>query len=130
MEFSIILFLQYLVPRYLLNILPVIAMLAVTVLALVLAISKKEFRFSVRVWSVVSILLLLAAVALQSLQPIVQVYLEEELQVIFLEANKYTGTMRNYRYFLYPLAMFILGTVIFDERRDANSDTEGGSDDQ
>ena len=56
-------------PRYLLNILPVFAMLAVTVLAMVLAIRKKEFRFSVRIWSVISILLLLVAVALQSLQP-------------------------------------------------------------
>jgi multisubunit Na+/H+ antiporter MnhB subunit len=130
MEFSLALFLEYLVPRYLLNVLPVFAMLAVTVLALVLAIRKKEFRFSLRLWSVISILLLLAAVALQSLQPIVQVYLEKELQVIFLEADKYTGTMRNYRYFLYPLGMFILGMVIFDERRDAIPDTEGGSDDQ
>lgn len=128
MEFSIIAFLQYLLPRYLLNILPVLAMLAVTVLALVLAIRKKEFRFSVRVWSVISILLLLVAVALQSLQPIVQLYLEEELNIIFLEANKFTGTMRNYRYFLYPLAMFILGMVIFDERRDAHVEGEGGGD--
>ena len=124
------LFLEYLVPRYLLNILPVFAMLAVMVLALVLAIHKKEFRFSLRLWSVISIMLLLAAVALQSLQPIVQVYLEEELQMIFLEANKYTGTMRNYRYLLYPLGMFILGMVIFDERRDASVVAEGGNDDQ
>lgn len=130
MEFSIILFLQYLVPRYLLNILPVIAMLAVTVLALVLAIHKKEFRFSIRAWSVISILLLLVAFAMQSLQPIVQLYLEEELHMIFLEANKYTGTMRNSRYFFYPLGMFILGMVIFDERRDAYAEGEGGSDDQ
>jgi len=130
MEFSIVSFLQYLVPRYLLNILPVFSMLAVTVLALVLAIRKKESRFSVRLWSVISILLLFAAVALQSLQPIVQVYLEEELQIIFLEANKYTSAMRNYRYFLYPLAMFILGMVIFDERRDAFAEAEGGGDDQ
>jgi multisubunit Na+/H+ antiporter MnhB subunit len=130
MEFSIISFLQYLLQRYMVNILPVFAMLAVTVLALVLAIRKKEFRFSLRLWSVISILLLFAAVALQSLQPIVQVYLEEELQIIFLEANKYTSAMRNYRYFLYPLAMFILGMVIFDERRDACAEAEGGDDEQ
>ena len=130
MEFSIIAFLQYLLPRYLLNILPVIAMLAVMVLALVLAIRKKEFRFSLRLWSAISILLLLVAVALQSLQPIVQLYLEEELEIIFLEANKFTGTMRNYRYFLYPLAMFILGMVIFDERRDVHVEGEGGGHEQ
>jgi uncharacterized membrane protein len=130
MDFSFILFLQFLVPRYLLNILPVFAMLAVLLFAFVLAIRKREFRFSIRFWSVISIFLLFVAVALQSLQPIVQVYLEEELQIIFLEANKFTGAMRNYRYFLYPLAMFILGMVIFDERRDASVAGEGGTDEQ
>ena len=109
-------FLSFLLPRYALNLLPMFAMLGVFVLAVVLAARERGHSLGLRWASAGIALLLFVVVGSLVLQPFVQMYLEDELGIIFLEANKYTALMRNVRYLLYPVAMLVLGALIFDDR--------------
>ncbi len=115
-------FVTYVLSRYsVLDLLPLAAMLLVLACSMVLAWRRNACPLSLRVSSIGAFVLLSVAVALLVLQPMVQVYLERELGMIFLEADKYTGLMRNLRYVLYPVAMLVLGVVIFEDRIEQGS---------
>ena len=110
------LFLETLFQNYLFALIPVFAMLGVFIYSCVLAFQQRKFPLRLRLLSMAGAFLLTIFIFLETLQPIVQVYLEENLNVIFLEANKYTGLMRNLRYLVYPLGMFTIGFALFDDR--------------
>jgi hypothetical protein len=115
-------FVTYVLSRFsVLDLLPIAAMLLVLASSVVLAWRRKNCPPALRLSSIGAFVLLFVAVALLVLQPMVQVYLERELGMIFLEADKYTGFMRNLRYVLYPLAMLVLGFVIFEDRIEQGS---------
>jgi ACR3 family arsenite efflux pump ArsB len=118
-------FLSFLLPTYSVNLLPMFAMLAVFVLSVVLAFLERDYSPGLRVASVGIAFLLFVVVGSLVLQPFVQIYLEEELGIIFLEANKYTALMRNVRYLVYPLAMLVLAILVFDDRDEARTGRNG-----
>jgi len=109
-------FLSFLLPAYAVNVLPMFAMFGVFVLSVVLAARERGHSLGLRWASAGIAFVLFVVVGSLVLQPFVQMYLEDELGIIFLEANKYTALMRNVRYLLYPLAMLVLGVLIFDDR--------------
>ena len=117
-------FLRYLFGNYIFDLLPVFGMSIVLITAIVFAIRHTQLPLNIRLLGVLGILCLTLAVVMEVLQPIVQLYLEEELDIIFLEANKYTGVMRNLRYLLYPAGMFSLGFAIFDDRYEEGWNTK------
>ena len=110
------LFLETLFQNYLFALLPAFAMLGVFVYSCTLAFKRRKFLLHIRLLAITGAAFLTLFIFLETLQPIMQVYLEENLNIIFLEANKHTGLMRNLRYLFYPLGMFTLGFAIFDDR--------------
>ena len=114
-------FLSYLSVHLYPDLLPLVGMFAVLLSAAAAAIAWRSVLPGPRILSVVAIGLLTLSVGLHTLQPIVQVYLEQELGMIFLEANKYTALMRNARYVVYPAGMLCLGIAIFKDRDEASS---------
>lgn len=113
---QVLLFLSYALKNFAGDLLPVAGMLVVLVFTIIAALRQKNFPGYVRLLGVVGISLLTLSIAMEIMQPIVQLYLEEELNIIFLEANKFTGTMRNLSYLFYPGGMFALGFALFDDR--------------
>ncbi|NSW50898.1 MAG: hypothetical protein HPY85_00140 [Anaerolineae bacterium] len=109
-------FLGFLIPEYLFDLLPVFGMVLCLAGTFAMVSRKREYRWQYRALGIAAVFVLLLSTALEVLQPIMQIYLEEDLEIIFLEANKVTGMMRNLRYLLYPVGMFILGYAIFDDR--------------
>ena len=109
-------FISFLIPTYLPYFIPALALLVILALAVRTAFIKHVFGAGVWGLFVGGMLLVLLALLLEITQPIIQLYLEEELEMIFLEANKYTGVMRNVRYVLYPLGMFLIGLSVLEER--------------
>lgn len=110
------LFLETLLHNYLFALTPIFAMLGMLVFSCVLAFQHRKYPLRISLLAISGLVFLTVFILLETLQPIVQIYLEEELNIIFLEANKYTGLMRNLRYLFYPLGMFTLGFALFDDR--------------
>ena len=102
------------------DLLPLAGMFAVLLFAAAAAIAWRSVPPGPRILCVAAIGLLTLSVGLHTLQPIMQVYLEQELGMIFLEANKYTALMRNARYIAYPAGMLCLGVAIFKDRDEAS----------
>ncbi len=112
-EGSMLDFLIYALARFYPDLLPLLSMFLVLAVSVLRAIRKTSYPLFLRLLEISSFALLFVAVGLLVMQPMVQVYLEQELEMIFLEANKYTALMRNLRYLIYPIAMLTLGATIF-----------------
>lgn len=95
---------------------PIAGILVAFCYALVRALRHTRTPIGVRLGGVFGVLLVFVSVVLLKLQPVMQLYLEEERGIIFLEADRYTALMRNARYLLYPVGMLVLGFAIFDDR--------------
>jgi len=117
-------FISYLFHNFSLRIIPISGGLAVLVFAIIYAIKEKQYPLYIRLFSIGGFFLLFLVIATEMLQPALQFYLEDELNIIFLEADKYTSIIRNLRYLLYPVSIFIIGFALFDDRFEDEEGTD------